>query len=115
MNKKEGHYDNGTGFDFISNSIEHLDKSSKELKKLVSEVTQAKPYVLNWGEITYRYQQYLEIHGKVNIEEFVFNYVLGASLLNRFAPDDIIKEAMYLDLRAELMIKKAKGKLPNRY
>ncbi len=103
----KGKYSNGTGFNFISDSAEHLDKTSMELKELVFETIQAKPYILDWGEIIHQYHKYLEIHGKIDIDEFVFTYVLVCSLLDRIAPDNIIKEAMYLDVRAELMVKKA--------
>ncbi|CAN0593947.1 unnamed protein product [Laminaria digitata] len=103
MQKKREHYDNGTEFNFISNSREYLDKTPTQLKKLVFEVVEVKPYVLDWEDITCKYHHYLDVYKWINIEEFAFKYVLGYSLLNEFAKDNLKKEAMYLHLRWELM------------
>lgn len=105
------HYDNGTSFKFITTIGEKFGDTLTALNEFVFGVIESKPYTLNWEKILNEFERYKEEHGKVNIDEFAYNYVIGYSLVNKFAADDPLREAMYLHLRAELNAKKAKGDL----
>lgn len=109
--KNEKLYENGTAFKFISSIGEKLGEKLVSLNNLMFGVIEAKPYNLEWEKILKDYQDYKELHGKVDIDSFSYGYVLGYSLINDFAKNQAMKEAMYLHLRAELLAKKVNGEL----
>lgn len=104
-------YHNGTAFNFISSIGEKLGERLVSLNNIVFGVIESKPYTLEWEKIKIEYVNYKKLHGKVEIDSFSYDYVLGYSLLNDFATNDVRKEAMYLHLRAELLAKEVNGAL----
>lgn len=112
-NKNKNYYDNGTEFHFISNVGEHLGKRLKALNKIIFGVIEAKPYDLDWEDILGKYRLYIKDYGVIDTSEFAYNYVMGYALLNNFSEDEAMKEAMYVHLNAELVVKKLNKELPN--
>lgn len=100
--KRNTRYENGTPFKFISNIGEKLGEKLVLLNEIVFGVIEAKPYKLDWAHILKEYYSYKDRHGNVDIDSFSYDYVLGHSLVNDFAKDQVMKEAMYLHLKAEL-------------
>lgn len=108
MKKK---YHNGTSFSFISCIGEKLGERLISLNDILFGVIEAKPYKLEWEKIEIEYKNYKKLHGKVEIDIFSYDFVLGYSLLNDFATNEVRKEAMYLHLKAELLAKEVNGEL----
>ncbi len=106
-------YNNGTKYAFIR-SLGGLDKTLgntlKKLNSILYGVIEAKPYTFDWEEILPSYNEFRK-EGRVDIDKFCLDHVLGYSLLNGFSLEDAKKEAMYLHLRAELIAMKAKGEI----
>lgn len=109
--KHKNLYHNGTAFKFISNIGEKLGESLNQLNNMMFGVIESKPYKLDWDGIKKTYQEYKKLHGQVDIDSFSYDYVLGYALVNNLAENKVIKEAMYLHLRAELLAKEVSGEL----
>lgn len=109
--EKEVKYSNGTYYNFISVIGEKLGTSLAAVNDIVFGVIDAKPYQLEWKEIIAAYHEYKKIHGKIDIDDFSFNYVVSYSFIHKVGHNQAVKEAMYLDVRTELLAKKAIGEL----
>lgn len=86
-----------------------LGQTLQKLNDILYGVVEAKPYKLEWNEIIPLYKKLCGENG--DLDEFCHSHVTGYALLNGFASDDALKEAMYLHLRAELKAKKLNGEL----
>ena len=109
--KQSTRNENETRFKFITSIGGKLGESLVKLNKIVFGVIEAKPYQLDWENILKKYSDYYKTHGAVNIDSFAFDYVLGYSLLNKFGDNEPMKEAMYMQLEAELFAKRENGEL----
>jgi len=89
----------------------HLGETLQRFNQILYGVVESKPYDLNWDEIIPMYKDASVDGTESGIEEFSFNYVVGYALVNGFSLDPALKEAMFTHLKAELIAKKAQGKL----
>ena len=88
-----------------------LGDTLQRLNEILYGVVEDKPYELNWEEIVSLYKKTGADGSEGSIEEFCFNYVVGYSLINGFSLDPALKEAMYIHLKSEVIVKTAKGEL----
>lgn len=105
-------YTNGTSYKFIRSlgmTRKKLGQTLEQLNSILYGVVEAKPYDLDWENITPLYKNLCGENG--DLDEFCHSHVTGYALVNGFATDDAKKEAMYLHMRAELKTKRLNGEL----
>ena len=103
-------YTNGTRFNFVKGAVGTFNTkfgdTLKRLNKILYGVVEAKPYSFDWQHILKVYQTNC---AGGDIDEFCSSYVHGYSMLHNFLNDSAVKEAMYVELRANLIAKRISG------
>ncbi len=105
-------YTNGTQFNFVKGAVgvinTKLGETLKRLNQILYGVVEAKPYSFDWDYII---KEYNTTCAGGDIDEFCSSFVHGYSMMNNFLSDDVIKEAMYVELRANLIAKRVSGEI----
>ena len=105
-------YTNGTQFNFIKGAVSvfntKLGETLKRLNNVLYGVVEAKPYSFDWDYIL---KEYNTNCAGGDIDEFCSSYVHGYAMMHNFLSDQAFKEAMYVELRANLIAKRVSGEI----
>ncbi len=105
-------YNNGTQFNFVKGAVgvinTKLGETLKRLNQILYGVVEAKPYTFDWDYIL---KEYEATCAGGDIDEFCSSFVHGYAMMNNFLSDHAIKEAMYVELRANLIAKRVSGEI----
>ncbi|WP_136468009.1 hypothetical protein [Flagellimonas onchidii] len=101
-------YNNGTEFSFFKAVGDKLGDALQRLNSILFGVVEAKQNTFNWDYIILEYN---ERCAGGDLDEFCSCYVTGYSMMFDFSHDKVAQEAMYLELRAHLLVKRIKGEV----
>ena len=88
----------GTRFGFLNRASKGFNNVLQKVNMILHEVADSKPYTIDYQEVE---KQYLEL-GYGDIDEFSSSYTLGWAMLNDFINDNVIKQAVYEEVRTYL-------------
>ncbi|TMM58192.1 hypothetical protein FEE95_01840 [Maribacter algarum] len=97
----------GTRFGFVNRLQTGVGELFQKVNTLLYQVADSKPYHLDYKEVE---EKYYEL-GFGDIDEFASSYALGWAMMNDFVNDNVIKQAVYEEVRIHLWQKREQGEI----